>query len=132
MRLLCAWCVLAGLIVLTPSCGGGTAVSPQLQDGTVKFTAGDRSHSFSFVFQPDGASPTQSGADNGTRALHWPVTIDWARCDAQGEGCDSYETDSAPRCLHGGARIRLAWVQTKPMADTPGQQLLAWMKCLGR
>jgi len=53
----------------------------------------------------------------------------WAVCRREHD-CHWFGTGSAPRCLRAGARVQLAFVDTKPVAGGPGTQLLAWLKCL--
>jgi len=118
--------------MLAASCGSGSSTAtPHTQTGTITLTPGKLGPEVvSFLFRPDGAGPDQTGSSTGTRTLTWSDAIMWARCSGGSQSCHWY-SGSAPRCLRAGRRVQVAWVETRPVGDAPGQQLLAWMKCLG-
>jgi hypothetical protein len=139
MRRIAAACLLGAALVLAASCGSGSSTTtPRTQTGTINLTSANSSAGsgnleaevVSFLFQPDGAGPAETGSSTGTRTLTWSDAIMWARCSGDSQSCHWY-SGSAPRCLRAGRRVQVAWVETRPAGDAPGQQLLAWMKCLG-
>jgi hypothetical protein len=125
--------MLCALALAACACGGGSATTaPHIQAGEVAVTTGPGSlgRTVGFVFRPDGAPARQSGSATGTRALQWSDVTPWAVCGRRGRDCRWFETDTPPRCMRVGARVQVGWVDTKPVDEAPGSQLLAWVKCL--